>query len=133
MCICMCDCRHDRDIACMQRSKDNTGHWFLPSTCLCQGLFNGCMCQVSWPQSFQDSLPLSPVFPQECMDFGCHRWLYVGSVGLISGLQTCKAIALSTEPSFQPRYGFSFGITMKRGRKCETQGYRGVAAAAGGS
>lgn len=55
----------------------------------------------------------------------------MGSVGLNSGLQTCKAIALSTEPSFQPRYGFSFGITMKRGHKCESQGYRGIAAALG--
>lgn len=57
------------------------------------------------------------------------RWISVGSVGLNSGLQTCKA----SEPSLQPSYGFSCGITMKRGHKCETQGYRGVTAAAGGS
>lgn len=61
--------------------------------------------------------------------FQALRWLSVGSLGLNSGLQTCKA----SEPPLQPRYGFSCGITMKRGQKCETQGYRGVAAEAGGS
>lgn len=57
------------------------------------------------------------------------RWLSVGSVGLNSGLQTCK----ESEPPFQPSYGFFCGITMKRGHKCETQDYRGIATAAGGS
>lgn len=48
--LCMCGCRHEHDIACMQSSEDNTGHWFLTFHLLVLGsLFNGCMCQVSWP------------------------------------------------------------------------------------
>lgn len=64
-CICMCD---DHDMACMQSSLDFGFYFHL----LVSGsLFTSCMWQVSRPHSFQDSLPLPPVSPQECMDFRC--------------------------------------------------------------
>lgn len=50
--LCMCGCRHEHDIVCMQSSEDNTGHWFLPSTCLCQGLLLMVACvRLAGPRS----------------------------------------------------------------------------------
>lgn len=60
-------------------------------------LIHCCIWQVSWPKSFQDSLSLPLISPQEC-ELQMLSWLYVGSGDLNWGLLTSKVSALSTEP-----------------------------------